>query len=74
METVKEISLFMNIAGGLAKGVEVLHTLYEHEKVAHSATKAKLEQLEKDHAELKQQHEDCRKVSPSLDAHNNMLG
>src|SRR5947209_6176280 len=69
MEQIKEISLFMNIAGGLAKGIEVLHNLYEYEKNAHKETKAKLEELEKTHEELLQKHEDLKKVSPSLDTH-----
>lgn len=74
MEQVKDISLFLNIAGGLAKGIEVLHTLYEHEKEAHSQTRGKLEQLQKDHDDLKQKHEELSQASPSLDSNKSVLG
>ena len=52
MEQVKELSLFINIAGGLAKAIEVLHGAYEHEKAAHTEIRGKLEQLQKDHDDL----------------------
>jgi len=74
MEQIKDIGLFINIAGGLAKAIEVLHNLYEHEKNAHLETKARLAELEKTHEELLQKHEDLKKVSPSLDTQKDVLG
>lgn len=87
MEQIKELSLFLNVAGGIEKVAEIAISAWEHEKIlrlqkqqeveeekkAHVDTKLKLTVLEQKHEELKQVNDQLKQASPSLDAHKDVL-